>query len=81
MLEAVKKYGSLQESPIDEIAISLGIFRNHLAMIDDLMIGFNATRYYVGEPVRNACTVLTTLPNMCNEIRKYKHDLWGFQNA
>ena len=51
MLEAVKKYGSLQESPIDEISISLGIFRNHLAMIDDLMIGFNAARYYVGEPL------------------------------
>ena len=51
MLEAVKKYGSLQESPIDEISISLGIFRNHLAMIDDLMIGFNATRYYVGKPL------------------------------
>ena len=36
MMEAVKRYGSVQESPIDEITISLGIFRNHLAMIDDL---------------------------------------------
>ena len=51
MMEAVKRYGSVQESPIDEITISLGIFRNHLAMIDDLMMGFNATRYYVGEPL------------------------------
>ena len=48
MLEAAKKYGSPQESPIDEINISLGIFRNHLSMLDDLMIGFNATRYYTG---------------------------------
>lgn len=49
MMEAVKKYGSPQESPIDEINISLGIFRNHLSMLDDLMIGFNATRYYTGD--------------------------------
>lgn len=51
MMEAVKKYGSLQESPIDEINITLGIFRNHLVMIDDLMIGFNAIRYYTGTPL------------------------------
>lgn len=41
MLEAVKKYGSPQESPVDELNITLGIFRNHLAMIDELLIGFN----------------------------------------
>lgn len=35
MLEAVKKYGSPQESPVDELNITLGIFRNHLKMIDD----------------------------------------------
>lgn len=51
MMEAVKKYGSPQESPIDEINITLGIFRNHLSLLDDLMIGFNATRYYTGVPL------------------------------
>ena len=51
MMEAVKKYGSLQQSPIDEITISLEIFRNHLVMIDDLMLGFNAIRFYIGEPL------------------------------
>lgn len=51
MMEAVKKYGSPQESPIDEINIALGIFRNHLSMLDELMINFNATRYYVGTPL------------------------------
>ncbi len=51
MMEAIKKYGSMQESPIDEINITLGIFRNHLSMLDDLMIGFNATRYYTGTPL------------------------------
>jgi type I site-specific deoxyribonuclease, HsdR family len=51
MLEAVKKYGSPQESPIDELNISLAVFRNHLALIDELMIGFNATKFYSGEPL------------------------------
>ena len=51
MMEAVKKYGSPQQSPIDEINITLGIFRNHLAMLDDLMVVFNATRYYTGAPL------------------------------
>jgi type I restriction enzyme R subunit len=51
MLEAVKKYGSQQESPIDEINISLGIFRNYLALIDELLNGFNATKFFTGEPL------------------------------
>ncbi|AST91076.1 type I restriction endonuclease [Sutcliffiella cohnii] len=51
MLEAVKKYGSPQESPIDEIKISLSVFRNHLSLIDDLLTGFNASNFYYGEPL------------------------------
>lgn len=51
MLEAVKKYGGPQESPIDELNISLSIFRNHLALIDELLSGFNATKFYCGEPL------------------------------
>ena len=51
MLEAVKRYGSPQESPIDELNISLGIFRNHLAMIDELLVNFNAQRFYIGTPL------------------------------
>ena len=51
MLEAVKKYGSPQESPVDELNITLGIFRNHLAMIDELLIGYNDTKFYAGEPL------------------------------
>lgn len=45
MMEAVKMYGGPQESPIDEIGITLGIFRNHLKLIDDLLINFNATDF------------------------------------
>ena len=51
MLEAVKKYGGPQESPIDEIAISLTIFRNHLALIDQLLHGFNASKFFTGAPL------------------------------
>ena len=51
MLEAIKRYGGPQESPIDEIQITLGIFRNHLALVDELMLNFNAMRYYAGEPL------------------------------
>ncbi len=49
--QAIKKYGSPQESPVDEIAISLAVFRNHLALIDELLHGFNAVRFFTGEPL------------------------------
>ncbi len=51
MLEAVKKYGSPQESPVDELNISLGIFRNHLALLDELLSGFDATLFHNGTPL------------------------------
>lgn len=51
MLEAIKKYGSPQESPIDELNISLGIFRNHLALIDELLVGFDSAKFYNRTPL------------------------------
>lgn len=51
MLEAMKKYGSPQESPIEEINISLVVFRNHLALLNELMHNFNAANFFVGEPL------------------------------
>ena len=51
MMRAIKEYGGEHESPIDEIEITLGIFRNHLAMIDELLCNFNATKFFVGEPL------------------------------
>ena len=51
MLEAIKKYGVSQESPVDELNITLGIFRNHLAMIDELMIHFEARDFFAGQPL------------------------------
>ncbi len=51
LLEAVKKYGGPQESPVDEIAISLSVFRNHLALIDELLYDFKATKFFTGKPL------------------------------
>lgn len=51
MMKAIKIYGDAKESPVDEINISLGIFRNHLKLIDDLFVNFNATKFYSGNPL------------------------------
>lgn len=51
MLEAIKKYGGPQESPIDELNISLGIFRNHLALIGELLVDFDSTKFHTGTPL------------------------------
>lgn len=51
MLEAIKKYGNPQESPIDELAISLSAFRNHLKMIEDLLHGFQSEEFHTGTPL------------------------------
>ncbi len=51
MMQAMKTYGGEQESPIDELNVTLGIFRNQLALVDDLMVGFDAKKFYTGEPL------------------------------
>lgn len=51
MLEALKKYGSPHESPVDEISIALAVFRNHLALLDELLHDFDATKFFSGEPL------------------------------
>ena len=50
MLEAIKKYGDDQDGPIDELEITLKIFRNQLSLIDDLLTKFDATDFYNGSP-------------------------------
>ena len=70
MLEAVKKYGSPQESPIDELNISLAVFRNHLALIDELLIGLNATKFYSGEPLERLLCL-----NMAAEYVQYGKEI------
>jgi len=51
MMEAIKRYGDKQESPIDEINVSLAVFRNHLALLDELLHGFNSEKFHTGEPL------------------------------
>ena len=50
MLEAIKKYGDDQDGPIDELEITLKIFRNQLSLIDDLLTKFDASDFYKGSP-------------------------------
>ncbi len=51
MMEALKIYGNPQESPIDEISLSIDIFRNHLSLLNDLLCDFDASKFYSGEPL------------------------------
>lgn len=56
MMKALKTYGGDDTGSIDELTITLGIFRNHLALIDELMVDFDARRFHAGEPIeRLAC--------------------------
>lgn len=56
MMKALKTYGGDDAGSIDELTITLGIFRNHLALIDELMVNFDARRFHTGEPIdRLAC--------------------------
>ena len=68
MMEAVKRYGDPQESPIDELKISLEILRNHLKLIDDLFVTFNAEKFYNGEPLER----LNCLNNAAEYIQSSK---------
>lgn len=52
MLEAVKRYGGPRENPVDELPISLSIFRNHLAMLDELLVTFDASYFFTGSPLQ-----------------------------
>ena len=51
MMQAIKVYVHPGNSPIDELKITLEIFRNHLKLLDDLLVTFDATKYYSGVPI------------------------------
>lgn len=36
---------------MNELDITIGIFRNHLKMIDDLLLGFNTGKFFTDEPL------------------------------
>jgi len=52
MLEALKTYngGNMQDGSVDELDVTLSIFRNHLSLLDEAMNGFNASRFYGNQP-------------------------------
>lgn len=51
MLQAVKLYGNDDETPVDDINVSLVILRNHLDLLSKIMHGFDATDFYNGSPL------------------------------
>ena len=51
MLEALKLYDQKLESPVDEIAVSIGVFRNHLSLLSDLFFEFDASKFWKGAPL------------------------------
>ncbi|WP_413481386.1 type I restriction endonuclease subunit R [Latilactobacillus sakei] len=50
MLEALKMYDGDQGNPIDDLPVTLGIFRNQLAIIDEMLSKFDASLFYKGTP-------------------------------
>ncbi|HBI2180908.1 TPA: DUF3387 domain-containing protein, partial [Listeria monocytogenes] len=57
MLEALKQYGGDQGNPIDDLPITIGIFRNQLAIIDDMLVKFDANIFYTGSPAQRLMTL------------------------
>lgn len=51
MMQAIKSYGDDDGGAVDELAVTLGIFRNHLAMLDELMVNFDCRRFMEGTPL------------------------------
>ncbi len=63
MMEAVKQFGKKEDNPVDELKISLEIFRNHLSMIDDLLCNFDSRAFFEGTPLERL--------NCLNEAAEY----------
>lgn len=57
MLAALKAYGGEEDSPVDEHAASLLIFRDALAQLDALMAAFDAADFYHGAPLARLMTL------------------------
>lgn len=52
MMEAIKKIWLVNKKvQWMNLIFTIGIFRNHLKMIDDLLLGFNASKFFTGEPL------------------------------
>ncbi len=51
MLKAVKTYGDDDASPVDNIAVSLDICRNLLALLAGFFVNFNRQDFFTGSPL------------------------------
>ena len=51
MMKALKIFGNINENPVDEIMLTVETVRNHLSLLDSLMIDFDASKFYYGEPL------------------------------
>lgn len=51
LIEAMKLYGNIKDVPIEEINFSYDIFKNELALLNDLLLDFDSKDYYTGKPL------------------------------
>lgn len=51
LLEAMKLYGNIKDIPLEEINLTLDIFKNELAILEEMFIGFDSHDYYFGSPL------------------------------
>ena len=47
----MKLYGNIKDVPIEEINFSYDIFKNELALLNDLLLDFDSKDYYTGKPL------------------------------
>ena len=76
MQKALAQYGKGGGSPINEIGVSLAIFRNHLSLLDALLHGFDKVQFFTGEPLER----LTCLGNAAEYVQTEKDRLNRFMD-
>jgi type I restriction enzyme R subunit len=51
LIEAMKIYGNIKDIPLEEIDMSLDIFRNELSILNDMFLKFDSSHYFNGSPL------------------------------
>ena len=51
LLQAMKLYGNVKDVPIEEITLTLDIFKNELSLLSNLIINFDSSKYFNGTPL------------------------------
>lgn len=51
LLEAMKVYGNIKDIPIEEVNLSFDIFKNELAILNNLLLSFDSNDYFNGFPL------------------------------